>query len=111
MDATVEDDDEEYLSSSEEGFHHCSSSNQNEVKSLPLTQMLHTDQAWLLLWTYTILAAGGTVITNNVGHMVELLGLSSTTAPESLALFSAAQAAAHVFTASISEWAYLQKAN
>eukprot|EP00957_Ditylum_brightwellii_P151142 11508324-Ditylum_brightwellii.AAC.1 len=103
-----DDEDEELLLSSEERRRR-SSSNQNEVKSLTLTQMLRTTQAWLLLWTCTILAGGGTVMTNNVGQMVESLGLSPTTAPASLALFSAAQAAARVLTGSISEWALSAK--
>ena len=73
------------------------------VDDLTLTEMLKTVPSWLLLWTCTILAGGGTVITNNVGQMVEALRLDPSTSSASLALFSAAQAASRVLTGSISE--------
>ena len=73
------------------------------VDDLTLTQMLRTTSSWLLLWTCTILAGGGTVITNNLGQMVEALRLDPTTSSASLALFSAAQAASRVLTGAISE--------
>jgi len=73
------------------------------VDDLTLTEMLKTVPSWLLLWTCTILAGGGTVITNNVGQMVEALRLDPSTSSASLALFSASQAASRVLTGSISE--------
>jgi len=73
------------------------------VEDLTLTQMLRTTSSWLLLWTCTILAGGGTVITNNVGQMVEALRLDPSTSSASLALFSAAQAASRVLTGAVSE--------
>jgi MFS family permease len=71
--------------------------------NLTLRQMLSTLPAWLMLWTCTILAGGGTMMTNNLGQMAESLGLDPSTAPAALALFSAAQATGRVVTGSMSE--------
>jgi len=80
-----------------------SSSAPRPLGELPLTEMLRTPAAWLLLWTCTILCGGGTVMTNNVGQMVEALRLDPDTAPAALAIFSAAQAAGRVCTGAMSE--------
>lgn len=60
--------------------------------------MLQTPSAWLMVWTTTILAGGGTVETNNLGQMVESLHFSDVVTPASMALFSVAQAAGRVAT-------------
>jgi hypothetical protein len=39
-----------------------------------LYQMIRTPEAWLMIWTTTILVGAGTVETNNLGQMVESLG-------------------------------------
>mmetsp|Transcript_5697 Transcript_5697/g.16015 ORF Transcript_5697/g.16015 Transcript_5697/m.16015 type:complete len:705 (+) Transcript_5697:97-2211(+) len=82
---------------------HRQDASRKPVDDLTLTEMLKTVPSWLLLWTCTILAGGGTVITNNVGQMVEALRLDPSTSSASLALFSAAQAASRVLTGAISE--------
>jgi MFS family permease len=68
-----------------------------------LYQMLQTPEAWLMIWTTTILVGAGTVETNNLGQMVESLGFSPVVASASLALFSVAQAAGRVATGALSE--------
>ena len=96
--------EEELLNTNRRERHQSSqTSNKPPVEDLTLTQMLRTGSSWLLLWTCTILAGGGTVITNNVGQMVEALRLDPSTSSASLALFSAAQAASRVLTGSLSE--------
>ena len=82
---------------------HRQDASRKPVDDLTLTEMLRTVPSWLLLWTCTILAGGGTVITNNVGQMVEALRLDPSTSSASLALFSAAQAASRVITGAMSE--------
>lgn len=76
---------------------------EEDESNLNMFQMLQTPTAWLMLWTTTILVGAGTVETNNMGQMVEALGFPSSVTPASLAFFSVAQAAARVFTGSISE--------
>lgn len=66
-------------------------------------QMLQTLPAWCFLWTATILVGSGTVMTNNMGQMVEALHFPAIVAPSALALFSVAQAASRVATGSLSE--------
>jgi hypothetical protein len=66
-------------------------------------QMLQTLPAWCFLWTATILVGSGTVMTNNMGQMVEALHYPPVVAPSALALFSVAQAASRVATGSLSE--------
>ena len=66
-----------------------------------LLEMLGTIPAWCLLWTCTLLAGGGTIMTNHVGQMAESLEFPELVAPSCLALFSAAQAASRVVTGSI----------
>jgi hypothetical protein len=78
---------------------------QTEVVGRNLFQMLQTPTAWLFAWTSVILVGGGTIMTNNMGQMVEALHFSPTTTPASLALFSVAQAGARVITGAASEWA------
>jgi len=73
---------------------------------LNLIQMLGTVTAPLMLWTTTILTGGGTVITNNMGQMVESLQFltpSQVITPISLAVFSVAQAASRVVTGYVSD--------
>lgn len=72
-------------------------------ESRNLLQMLQTPEAWLMIWTTTILVGAGTVETNNLGQMVESLGFAPVVTPASLALFSVAQAAGRVSTGAISE--------
>lgn len=76
-----------------------------------LLQLLQTPSAWLLLWTTTVLVGAGTVETNNMGAMVESLGLPSSVTSSSLALFSVAQAAGRVATGAVSEAALDWKTN
>ena len=68
-----------------------------------LYQMLRTPEAWLMIWTTTILVGAGTVETNNLGQMVESLNFPDVVTPSSLALFSVAQALGRVSTGSVSE--------
>jgi len=68
-----------------------------------LWQMLGTFPAWLMLWTTTILVGGGTIMTNNMGQMVEALRFSPVVSPASLALFSVFQAGSRVVTGAVSE--------
>lgn len=68
-----------------------------------LVQLLQTPESYLLLWTAIIMVGSGTVETNNMGQMVEALGLSPAVTPASMALFSVAQASARVFTGAASE--------
>jgi MFS family permease len=84
---------------------------EEECIEYTLTQMLQTLPAWLFLWTCTILVGSGTVMTNNMGQMVESLGLPSRATSASLALFSVAQAAARVVTGSVSESALSWKSD
>ncbi|KAG7359936.1 major facilitator superfamily transporter [Nitzschia inconspicua] len=73
------------------------------VNDKNLMQMLSTSSAWMMLWSATILAGGGTVETNNLGQMVESLGFSKVVVPATLALFSVAQSGGRVITGAISE--------
>lgn len=68
-----------------------------------LFQMLRTPSAWMMLWTATILAGGGTVETNNLGQMVESLGFSNVVTHATLALFSVAQSGGRIITGAASE--------
>lgn len=69
-----------------------------------LLQMLQTPEAYCLLWSACIMVGSGTVETNNMGQMVEALGLpSQAVTPASMALFSVAQATARVVTGAASE--------
>jgi hypothetical protein len=76
-----------------------------EAMDRNLFEMLQTATAWLFAWTSVILVGGGTIMTNNMGQMVEALHFSPATTPASLALFSVAQAGARVITGAASEWA------
>jgi Nodulin-like len=71
--------------------------------SYTLFQMLRTPSCLLMLWTITILVGGGTLVTNNMGQMVESLGFPDAVTPASLALFSVAQSGARVATGALSE--------
>jgi hypothetical protein len=70
-----------------------------------LFETLQKPIAWLFAWTTVMLVGGGTLMTNNMGQMVEALHFSPVTTPASLALFSVAQAGARVITGAASEWA------
>ena len=78
---------------------------QTEGADRNLFEMLQTPTAWLFAWTSVILVGGGTIMTNNMGQMVEALHFTPVTTPVSLALFSVAQAGARVMTGAASEWA------
>jgi hypothetical protein len=80
-------------------------STESEKNDKNLFDMLKTATAWLFAWTTVILIGGGTIMTNNLGQMVEALHFSPITTPASLALFSVAQAGARVITGAASEWA------
>jgi Nodulin-like len=82
-----------------------------------LTEMLQTWPAWLFLWVASIRVGGGTMVTNNMGQMVESLYLPMhSTIPASLALFSVSQAVSRVVTGALSDsalswnihWGYTQ---
>ena len=70
-----------------------------------LGRVVRTPEAWLLFWSCAVLVGGGTLMTNNMGQMVESLRFAPATASASLALFSVAQAASRVATGAVSEWA------
>ncbi|KAI2500789.1 hypothetical protein MHU86_13646 [Fragilaria crotonensis] len=70
-----------------------------------LRQMLGTTSAWLMLWTCTILVGGGTVMTNNLGQMVQALRFDPKVVPAALSLFSVAQSFGRVMTGSWSSMA------
>jgi hypothetical protein len=92
--------EEEFMDEEEaanETRHDSSSSDKN------LMEMLSTPSAWLMLWSGTILAGGGTVETNNLGQMVEALGFGKRVVPATLALFSVAQSGGRVITGAFSE--------
>lgn len=72
-------------------------------EDMNLYQMLQTPTALLMLWTTTIIVGSGTVETNNMGEMVEALGLAKAVGPASMTLFSVAQCASRVLTGVISE--------
>lgn len=76
-----------------------------DMPNLTLLQMLQTSQAWLFAFVTIVRVGGGTMITNNLGQMVESLGLPVDTAPAALALFSVAQAISRVATGAVSDWA------
>jgi hypothetical protein len=78
---------------------------QNLKNDKNLFETLQTPTAWLFAWTTVMLVGGGTLMTNNMGQMVEALHFSPVTTPASLALFSVAQAGARVITGAASEWA------
>lgn len=68
-----------------------------------LWEMLRTIPAWLFAYICIVCVGGGTIVTNNLGQMVEALYLPKVVAPSSLALFSAAQAASRVVTGMASD--------
>jgi hypothetical protein len=77
-----------------------------ELPNLNLQQMLQTAPAWLFCWITVIRVGGGTMVTNNMGQMVESLKLpKQTTTPAALALFSVAQGFSRVATGAASDWA------
>jgi hypothetical protein len=98
VDEFLDDDDEEedrYLDN--EANDHAFRNDKN------LFQMLQTPEAWMMLWSGTILCGAGTVETNNLGQMVEALGFSKVVVPATLALFSVAQSGGRVITGALSE--------
>jgi hypothetical protein len=96
------DDDEEvgYDTRQQQQQNYLSSSGSSDKN---LMQMLSTPSAWMMLWSGTMLVGGGTVVTNNLGQMVEALGFSKVVVPATLALFSVAQSGGRVITGAISE--------
>lgn len=76
------------------------------IRDYTLRQMLATPSAWLMLWTCTILVGGGTVMTNNLGQMVQALQFGPKVVPAALSLFSVAQSLGRVVTGS---WSSLAK--
>jgi hypothetical protein len=77
-----------------------------ERQEYALKEMLQTTPAWLFAWITVIRVGSGTMVTNNMGQMVESLKLPKhTTTPAALALFSVAQAASRVMTGAVSDWA------
>lgn len=81
---------------------------QRPVPNLRLSEMLQTSEAWLFLWTCTIVVGSGTMMTNNMGQMVESRGFAKAAASACLALFSVAQATARVLVGELSERALQQ---
>ncbi|KAL3913111.1 MAG: hypothetical protein SGARI_000819, partial [Bacillariaceae sp.] len=58
-------------------------------KEYKLTEMLQTTPAWLFAYIVVTRVGSGTMVTNNMGQMVESLNLPKhTTTPAALALFS-----------------------
>jgi len=72
-DSVGSDDHQQLLTSDGVDSQPAQSSQNTVVEDLTLVQMLQTAPAWLMLWTCTVLAGGGVVITTNVGQMVEAL--------------------------------------
>jgi len=68
-----------------------------------ILEMLRTVPAWLFAYICIVCVGGGTIMTNNMGQMVEALYLPEVLTPSSLALFSAAQAASRVVTGAASD--------
>ena len=75
----------------------------NREKNYSLHQMLGTAEAWLLLWTSTIVVGSGTVIVNNMGQMTEALEFPSRAPGAFLAIFSVSQAMARVGVGAVSD--------
>eukprot|EP00977_Amphora_coffeiformis_P012520 scaffold3079_cov174-Amphora_coffeaeformis.AAC.31 len=73
------------------------------VQDRNLVQMLQTVEAWLLLLSATILVGSGTMLTINMGQMVQALGYKVSAASACLAIFSVSQALARVATGELSE--------
>ena len=73
------------------------------VEDLTLTEMLRTFRAWLFLASATVLVGSGTVLTINMGQMVQSLGFANRATAACLALFSVAQALARVASGAVSE--------
>jgi len=73
------------------------------VPDLTLMEMLRTIRAWLFLIAATILVGSGTMLTINMGQLVQSRGLQPETASACLAIFSVAQAAARVTSGAMSE--------
>ena len=68
-----------------------------------LLEMLMTAPAWLFAWITIFLVGAGTIMTNNMGQMVEALHFPDEVTPASLAIFSVAQSASRVITGTISD--------
>mmetsp|Transcript_29099 Transcript_29099/g.70266 ORF Transcript_29099/g.70266 Transcript_29099/m.70266 type:complete len:611 (+) Transcript_29099:205-2037(+) len=107
--STSSDDNDESSSSAAETNSQTTVAYSNTNKNL--YQMLQTPEAWLMVWTTTILVGAGTVETNNLSQMVESLHYSPDVTSASLALFSVAQALGRVMTGSMSEAALNWKGN
>ncbi|CAB9515816.1 Nodulin-like [Seminavis robusta] len=70
-----------------------------------LSQLLQTPHAWVLIWIALVIVGSGTMMTNNMGQMVESLALmpQDTVTPASMAIFSVAQATSRVVTGAVSD--------
>jgi len=79
------------------------SNRKNLGDNFTLLEMLQTGTAWLFCWTCTVRVGSGTLMTNNMGQMVEALTFAPRTAASALALFSVAQAAARVGVGTLSD--------
>jgi len=91
--------------------HHHHHHPHREMPQFNLQEMLQTPMAWVFGWIAVIRVGGGTMVTNNMGQMVESLHLPKhSTVPAALALFSVAQAASRVATGALSDWALSWKA-
>jgi Major Facilitator Superfamily len=77
-----------------------------DIRQYTLLQMLSTWEAWLLCWTCTILTGGGTLMTSNMGQMVESLKLHNSVTGAALAFFCAAQALSRVVTGILSDFCW-----
>jgi MFS family permease len=75
------------------------------VENYQLTQLLQTPHAWILLWIALVSVGGGTMMTNNMGQMVESLALEpqDTVTPAVMAIFSVAQATSRIVTGAVSD--------
>ena len=73
------------------------------VEDLSLTQMLMHPTAWLFLCTCTILVGSGTMMTNNMGQMVESLLFPPDAAAACLSIFSVSQAFSRAATGFIAD--------
>jgi MFS family permease len=68
-----------------------------------LTELVQTSHAWSLLWVALVLVGSGTMMTNNMGQMVESLALSSKVTPALMAIFSVSQAVSRIVTGAVSD--------
>ena len=69
-----------------------------------VVELLQTIPAWLLIWCGIVMVGSGTMMTNNMGQMVESLSFDTETmTPASMAMFSVAQAGSRILTGALSD--------